>query len=523
MFRSLASSLITFFAVILFAFTILFLWSGSEGIQFARNDLNGDRSTQAVIAEFQAKQKAVAAATDYDRFDPDMETDVDEGDSNSGDGEPVVVWISIPGFRGDYVEKAETPFLDELISDGAETNKMRPSFPCMTFPAHATMATGMLPSQHGIVADRIRLPDGEVIKEPMNRELLIAEPIWETATRQGIKTLVHDWPLSQNQAGENAAAHFLPSFNPDSTDEERLNQALETWRSASGGSAPAGDAPASDDVEMAEGDGEAMAPEGEPAAADPATAEPAEAGGDKVRLVMLRLTDILKAGLVNGPREDATYEAIAKTDAALKAFFDKVQAEWATLAPPNANLVIFISTDHGLAELDKNVNVSQLLGDEMMQNADIVAHDAIANLFFKDLPENEGEKKIFLDKFDGELSKRIYFRTIKKEELPEEWSYNHERTGDRVLVLKTGYSFVDETSDEPVFDPADGAGFFGGYGYPVDESIRMSGQVILSGIPNAPAYGDLGEIGQLSFHATVCKLLGIQPAEGAVTDTLELN
>lgn len=477
MFRSLASSLITFVAVLLFAFVILFLWSGSEGIQFTRVAMDGDRSTVGILEEERRKNmRAQEVASEPTEMVAD-ETPVAK---SSGDGPPVVLWISIPGFRGDYLEKATTPFFDELISRGGATNKMRPSFPCLTFSAHATMATGVLPDKHGIVADRIRTAPGEVVSQPNNDELLLAEPIWKTATRQGIKTLVHDWPLSQNQSGENVAAHFLDSFDPEASDEDRLNKALEAWRSSS---------------------------EGE----------------EKLRLVMLRLNDIYKAGLVNGPRADGTYEAVGKTDSALKSFTDTLQAEWATLAPPSANLVVFITTDHGLAELDKNVNIEQLLGEEMMANADIVAHDAIANLFFKNLPENEAEAKVFTDKFDDELSKRIYFRTIKKEELPEEWAYQTDRTGDRVLVLKTGYAFVDDKADEPVFDPTEGPGYFGGYGYPVGESIRMSGQVILSGIPNSPTSGSMEEIGQLSFHATVCKILGIQPAEGAVTDTLDVR
>lgn len=513
MFRSLASSLITFFAVLLFAFTILFLWGGSEGIQFTRVDMDGDRSTQQVLKEYRERNAPKTEIVMNDGED-DEEPEVAQ---SSGDGPPVVIWISIPGFRGDYIEKSETPFFDQLASDGGSTNKMRPSFPSLTFPAHATMATGKLPSEHGIVADQIRTGPGEVVDQPTDGALLLAEPIWTTATRQGITTIVHDWPLSQNQTGEHAAAHFLDSFDPDATDEDRINKVLEAWRGLAGGAGGGGDAPAADaDTDAADAD-DANAADG----ADDTAA--AGDGGSKPRLVMLRLTDVLKAGLVNGPREDATYEAVAKTDAALKNFFDTLQAEWATLAPPAANMILFVTTDHGLAELDKNVNIAQLLGDEMMKNADIVARDAIANLFFKDLPENEAEKNVFIENFDGELSKRIYFRTIKKEDLPEEWSYASDRTGDRILVLKTGYSFVEQTSDEPVFDPADGAGFFGGYGYPVEESIRMSGQVLIAGYPNSPANGTLGEIGQLSFHATVCKMLGIQPAEGAVTDTLPVD
>lgn len=499
MFRSLASSLITLVAILLFAFVLLFLWSGSEGIQFTRAAFEGDKTTVAVLEEYRrANMEATEVAMKDDEDDEEM-TD-EPAAQNSGDGPAVVVWINIPGFRGDYLEKAEAPFLKKLATDGAATNKLRPSFPCLTYPSHITMATGVTPDKHGIIADRIRTPTGEILDKPMDPALLLAEPIWTTATRQGIKTLVHDWPLSQNQTGEHKAAYFLDSYDPESKDEARLAKALEQWRaSAAGGAAPAA-APA---------DG---------------AATPAAAGGDKLRLVMLRLNDVLREGLLHGPRADETYAAVGATDKALQGFFDTVQAEWTTLAPAGANLVIFITTDHGLAELDKNVNIAHLLGDEMMKNCDIVAHDAIANLYFKGLPENEGEKKIFIDKFDNELSKRIYFRTVKKEELPAEWAYqNAERTGDRVLVLKTGYAFADVKASEPVFDPTEGPGFFGAFGYPVEESVRMSGQIFMAGYPKSPLSGTLDEVGQLSFHATVCKLLGIQPAAGAVTDTLPVN
>lgn len=526
MFRSLASSLLTFVAILLFAFTMLFLWSGSEGIQFTRKAFEGDKSTQQVLEDFRREQiKATdLAMEEEEREKREMKEEPEEpAPQNGGDGPAVVVWINIPGFRGDYLEKAEAPFLKKLGTDGASTNKMRPSFPCMTYPAHATMATGVTPDKHGIIADRIRLPNGEVVDKPTDPALLLAEPIWTTATRQGVKTLVHDWPLSQNQTGEHKAAYFLTAYNPDETDEARLNKALEQWRADGGGGATAAApaAPAAPAPAAPAPPAEAPATPAAAPAAAPAPAAPA--AGGKLRLVMLRLNDIFREGVLHGPRAEETYAAVAKTDKALQTFFETLQAEWSKLAEPNANLVLFITTDHGLAELDKNVNVAHLLGEEMMANCDIVAHDAVANLFFKNLPATDGEKKLFIDKFDTELSKRIYFRALKKEELPAEWAYLHpERTGDRVLILKTGYAFADEKAAEPVFDPSEGPGFFGAFGYPVEESIRMSGQIYLAGYPKSPA-GTFDVVGQLMFHATVCKLLGIQPAPGAVTETLPLR
>ncbi len=501
MFRSFASALVSFIAIILIAFSILFLWNGSEGINFTRVAFEGDRSTVDILEKYRREQMKIADAArlEAERASKGMTTETPAPVAPSGgDGPAVVVWISIPGFRGDYLEKAETPFLDKLATDGGATNKMRPNFPCLTFPAHATMATGVTPDKHGIVADQIRTAPGEVVIQPGDGALLLAEPIWVTATRQGVKTLVHDWPLSQKQSGEHKAAYFLDSYDPESTDEARLTKALEQWRESAKGGAPA----------PAEG----------------AAAAAGAGGSDKLRLLMLRLDDIGKQGLLHGPRADETFAAVTATDKALQTFFDTAQAEWSALAPENANLVILVTTDHGIAELDKNVNIAQLLGDTMMANADIVAHDAVANLFFKGLPESEGEKKIFIDKFDNELSKRIYFRTLKKEELPAEWAYLHpERTGDRVLVLKTGYAFSDHKGSEPVFDPSEGPGLFGGFGYPVEESIRMSGQIFIAGYPNSPLAGPLEEVGQTGFHATVCKILGIDPAEGAVKETLPLK
>lgn len=509
MFRSLASSLISLVAILLFAVMMLFLWSGSEDLQFSRVAIQGDKSTESVLEEYRKANSSTEVVMKEDKDEPAPVV------QTSGDGPAVVVWISIPGFRGDYLEKSETPFFDKLTADGGATNKMRPSFPCLTYPSHTTMATGVTPDKHGIIADKIRLPSGEIVDKPTDPALLLAEPIWTTATRQDIKTLVHDWPLSQNQTGDNKAAFFLTSYDPDATDEARLTKALEQWRTSVGGATPP---PA---AEGAAADATPAAP------AEGAAAPAAPVGGDddnKLRLVMLRLDDIERQGLLHGPRADETFAAVKATDSSLNKFFETLKAEWTTLAPKNANLVIFITTDHGLAELDKNVNIAHLLGPEMMAHADIVAHDAVANLYFKDLPASDGEKKIFTDKFDSELSKRIYFRTLRKDNLPAEWAYgNAERTGDRVLVLKTGYAFAEQKAEEPVFDPADGPGFFGGFGYPVEESVRMSGQMFLSGYPNSPVSGPLGELGQLPFHATVCKLLGIEPAPGAATDTIPMK
>ena len=62
------------------------------------------------------------------------------------------ILISCDGFRWDYNEWYDTPFLDAMASAGAK-GELVPSFPSKTFPNHYTLATGLRPEHHGIIAN----------------------------------------------------------------------------------------------------------------------------------------------------------------------------------------------------------------------------------------------------------------------------------------------------------------------------------------------------------------------------------
>jgi hypothetical protein len=471
MFKSFGSSLISLFIVLLSGALLLFIWTGSEAITFQRNGLDGDR-TLADLAEARRKQSMAQEVKE--------EPMADEKKPAESSNVNTVLWLSVPGFRTDYVGKADTPFLDKIIGEGAATQKLKPIFPCLTFPSHAALATGAPVEKHGIPADVFR-KDGETLKEPTDGSLLMAEPIWATATRQDRRVIVHDWPLSQNQSGDAAAAHFLTEYDPSLTDQQRLDKIMEVW-----------------------------------------TADKDE---KKIRLVMARLNSINDAGHKFGPRAEETISAVTALDKALEGFIGKLQEKWKDLSNPGDNLAVIITTDHGMAELQKNINLPALMGEAMSKHADYLGNEAIAQVHFKDLPPDDAGKQKFYEAFDRELKLRIYWRSYTREELPPEWKYNAaDRIGDRVLVLKSGFAFTEATADEPVFEPSAGPGFFGSWGYPVEDSSRMNGQAIIWGFPNAPpATGDLGEVLSTRLHPTVCKLLGIEPSKDATEEALPVN
>ncbi|MCB1091884.1 MAG: alkaline phosphatase family protein, partial [Verrucomicrobiae bacterium] len=199
--RSILSPLITLFVVILAGMLLLFVTKGSADLGFARAEMPNDQKTIDVLAGYMnaMKKEATALADVTEKSDEPMA----EPEPVAGDGPKVVLWISISGFRGDYIgDNTETPFFDKMIQEGAVTDKLRPNFPCVEFPAHVSLATGVLVDKHGIPLDRFRTETGEIVDRPLDQSLMRAEPIWTTATRQGIRTLVHDWPMSQKQPAE---------------------------------------------------------------------------------------------------------------------------------------------------------------------------------------------------------------------------------------------------------------------------------------------------------------------------------
>ena len=142
--------------------------------------------------------------------------------------QPLVILISIDGFRFDYLDRGATPTLSALAADGVRTDRgMRPSFPSVTFPNHYTLVTGLRPDRHGIVAntmDDLRItPDTHFTTSTYAavgdaRWWDEAEPIWVSARRAGVRTATFFWPGSEaaiRGVRPDRWAHFDAAVTPD--------------------------------------------------------------------------------------------------------------------------------------------------------------------------------------------------------------------------------------------------------------------------------------------------------------------
>jgi predicted AlkP superfamily pyrophosphatase or phosphodiesterase len=116
---------------------------------------------------------------------------------------PYVVMLSLDGFRWDYTEKYYTPNLRKLAAGGVKTKSLIPCFPTKTFPNHYSIVTGLYPDNHGIVQnsfyDSTLMQTFEIGKRATveNGKFYAGEPIWLTATKQGMLSASFFWVGSE--------------------------------------------------------------------------------------------------------------------------------------------------------------------------------------------------------------------------------------------------------------------------------------------------------------------------------------
>jgi predicted AlkP superfamily pyrophosphatase or phosphodiesterase len=117
---------------------------------------------------------------------------------------PIVLLVSIDGFRSDYLDRGVTPILSRLAAEGVR-GPMRPSFPTKTYPNHWTLVTGLRPDRHGVVANRMEDParPGETFTMDSDDPFWwsAARPVWLDAERAGIRTAPLFWPGSNVAIG----------------------------------------------------------------------------------------------------------------------------------------------------------------------------------------------------------------------------------------------------------------------------------------------------------------------------------
>ena len=173
-----------------------------------------------------------------------------------------------------------------------------------------------------------------------------AEPIWVTAERNGLRAAVTDWPLSQNEAGPAVAVpHFETAFDKNLSDEQRAEHFMNQW-------------------------------------ADDADAKP-------LRLIMGYLEATDPAGHRYGPAAPEVLAKLRDTDALLAKVATRAVAIFKRHAAPNDQLYILITTDHGMAAIEHQVNFEKLFSAKLPHAVTFVTSGPVAYVALDQVPDGE--------------------------------------------------------------------------------------------------------------------------------------
>ena len=306
----------------------------------------------------------------------------------------VTVIISLDGFRWDYTQWYDTPFLDRMAQEGVEA-ALIPSYPSKTFPNHYTLATGLFPDHHGIIGNKfINRATGKKFSLS-NREVKHdahyygGEPIWLTAQRQGLRTAVFYWPGSDVAVqGKYPDKYFNYDQEPRLTFGQRIDGILKQLRRP-----------------------EAKRPQ----------------------LIMAYFEQPDHNGHVYGPQAKQTRIAVMEIDKLISNLYERIQK-----LPISDNVNFIVVSDHGmtLTMPEKHINARQYLKKEWYYD---IEGDAPANIYVR-----EGCADSICQALQGVDHIRVWHRT----EVPYYLHYGtNENVGDVVIDTELGWLFSDKKAE----------------------------------------------------------------------------
>lgn len=372
---------------------------------------------------------------------------------------PTVILISIDGFRSDYIERYEPKYLRKLAGTGVRAKWLIPSFPTKTFPNHYTIATGLYPENHGIIANNMYDPQFDSVftlgkrEEVMNPRWWGGEPIWVTAEKQGQTAAAYFFPGTETKIKGVRPTIWKP-YDGDVPNLTRVNTLLSWF-----------DLP----VER------------------------------RPTMMTLYFSDVDDAGHRYSPFSKKTREAVSLVDSLIKTLLKGLKKRGIR---DKVNLIIV--SDHGMAPVAPQ---NRIVLDEMFDPADakqIFWVGEIVQIFPKEGMEDKIYKAI---KTKLPTSARIF----RKNEIPQRYKYNkHGRIAPLLVLPDEGWVLTTRERFNERMEGDYAASVGGSHGY--DNELQSMRALFVG---HGPAFkkGYISEpFRNTEVYNLMCAILGLTPA-----------
>lgn len=128
-----------------------------------------------------------------------------------------VILLSVPGLRKQ--DLAHMPQLSALVARG-DCSDLVPSFPGVTCSVQANMTTGVMPNEHGVVANGFYFRDSQRVEMWTSPNSCIQQPqLWDILHQHDSRLTAAAWfPLHSIGAGADVICWPAPKHNPDGSE-----------------------------------------------------------------------------------------------------------------------------------------------------------------------------------------------------------------------------------------------------------------------------------------------------------------
>lgn len=374
---------------------------------------------------------------------------------------PVVMLISLDGFRWDYPELHPAPNIRAIIDRGVRAEGLMPCYPSYTFPNHYSIVTGLRPESHGIIGNNMYEPEWKawfgIGSNPAAREgrWWGGEPIWLTATRQGRRSASYFWPGSEADIGGE----------------------YPTWWYRYDGTVPF-------ETRFAELMRWLTLPEAE-----------------RPAVVTFYFEETDSAGHHFGPTDPRTGEAVALVDSHIGRIVDAIAA-----AGLEDEVNIILVSDHGMTETaaERVFVLSEHLAPE---DAQIDFTGSFAGIRPKALDADA----IIARLRDASPHIKVY----RKDEIPERLHYrNNVRIPDILLIADEGWQ-IERKPPDPAYYNAKKRGSHG-----FDNALESMRGIFIAAGPSFPKGRTLPAFENIHIYNLLCALAGLAPAPNEGDDRL---
>ena len=221
-----------------------------------------------------------------------------------------LVLVSIDGFRWDYLDWPQATNMRSIATQGSRVTKLRTVYPSKTFPGHLSIATGLHPTQHGVIDNYFCRSDrtdcysmGKGRKDP---SWLAGIPLWTLVEQQGGRASTFFWPESDAPFANKLPTDYR-AFDGRVPHRERVQQVVD-WLSL-----------------------------------------PADQRPD---LVTLYFSVVDSASHTYGPTAPATLSAIVEVDRQIAVLWRAIES---LNVREGTDINLMLVSDHGMSEVDPNL------------------------------------------------------------------------------------------------------------------------------------------------------------------------